>query len=330
MQDIVSIIKRKWPLILLCAFAGILMAGLALLIAQGINEASAEEKQIIIANAIEQASDEELIEAVEKRFENPTMDTICEKLASYAKGLDDGIRYGIITLPEGEMRLIRQYIKDNLEMSEERWEYYKIEGTDEIFSGIGACAYKDYKFLLEKDRQVIFIGPEYRKPVAIANSVDHPDDNKTAFERILAGYTDGFAEYCQYDLINTKEYCYTYQRDDKNVTVRKWQFDVLCDEWSCKAWKKDLTYYGAPDVLYWLEDEDEYSLVAESHLLLVRNGKITVLAEGLDYDTKARMFSDTPEQFFYIKHKELHTVNINTLEDIIVTEQYPEIFEMLS
>lgn len=282
------------------------------------------------SNVLSTASLEELINEIEERTSTPTMETICLKLESYAKSLNDEVRFGVVTLSEEEMKVLREYVKNNFDKATGRFSDYYILGTDEVISGLGVSQYEDYKFILELRRQLTFIGPEFRKPVVIANSIDHPDKNIKAFKIISGELSDGYIDGERFDLIKTHSYSYTYYRDAEKVIIEKWKFGEKLEEWSCSAWKSDNVWYGAPKSLYWHEDDGEYSLIAENHLLLARNGKITVLAEGMDYDTEVVQLQDNDALFFYIKDEELHAVNKDTLEDNVVTEDYQELYKRLS
>lgn len=202
-----------------------------------------------ITNALDNASLEELISEVEERTSTPTMDTICLKLASYAKGLDDGVRFGVIALSEEEMQVLREYMKNNFQKASDRYTRYIIVGTDELVDGVGFCQYKDYKFLVHTRRQVSFIGPEFRKPVGIANSIDHPDKVIEVYKKTVRDLSDGYIDNERYNMYSTSKASYTYYRDTESIILEKWKFGVKQDEWTCKAWESDNVWYGAPEVL---------------------------------------------------------------------------------
>lgn len=279
-------------------------------------------------NILDSVSLEELVMELEERTKEPTMDTICIKLESYAKGLNDEIKYGVITLSEEEMKVLREYVRNNFNNAGKMTQY-QILRTNDIITGLGTCQYKEYKFVLELRRQLTFIGPEDRKQVTIANSIDHPDDNTIAYARVSDELSDGYRNNKRFDLINKHEACYTYYRDEKSIIIEKWKFDEKLDEWRGDAWQSDNIWYGSPKVFSWNEEKDQYVLIAESRLLLARDKKITVLAH-IDWDTEVGRKPGEDTVLFYIENEELHQVDINTLEDKVVTEEYPEIFENLS
>lgn len=285
--------------------------------------------------SIGDATLEELISEIEERTAEPTMETICLKLESYAKSLEDTVKYGVVTLSEKEMKVLREYVNNNFEKATGRFINYKILGTDEVISGLGVSSYEnpdfylDYKFILDTTRSLIFIGPEFRKPVVISNSIDHPDKNITPYKIVSGQLEDGYLDAERFDMIKTHGWSYTYYRDEESIILEQWKFGRKINNWKCSAWKSDNVWYGAPKALYWKEDEDEYSFIAENHLLLARNGKITVLAEGMDYKSDVIQIQSNDDLFFYVKDKELHAVDKNTLEDNIVTEEYPDIYEQI-
>ena len=349
-KDITKRLKELFPWIILMAIGLILLCVVLAkmnnlekvaanindttnIVKENVEETStpAEEEDFNLSDA----SLKELISEVEARTSEPTMETICLKLESYAKSLEDTVKYGVVTLSEKEMKVLREYVNNNFEKATGRFINYQILGTDEVISGLGVSSYEnpdfylDYKFILDTRRSLIFIGPEFRKPVVISNSIDHPDKNITPYKIVSSQLEDGYLDAERFDMIKTHGWSYTYYRDEESIILEQWKFGRKINDWTCSAWKSDNVWYGAPKALYWKEDEDEYSFIAENHLLLARNGKITVLAEGMDYKSDVIQIQSNDDLFFYVKDKELHAVDKNTLEDNIVTEEYPDIYEQI-
>lgn len=322
--------KKKKPIKNVLWILPLCVLGAAIIVYFIIMVADIHEDVSKMAMEKQQEEAHQLTEETEQMTKEPTMDSICLKLHNYATGLDDLIKYGIITLSEREMQILREYVKNNLQKSRDRWSDYIIFETGEEISGLGMCQYKDYKFVLTLRRQLEFVDTDNRIPVSISNSIDHPDKNIVPYMVVSGHSSDGYRDREQYDVINTHEACYTYYRDTEKIIIQKWKFGQNLDEWTCDAWKSDNVGYGGPEALYWEEDIGQYSLIAENHLLFARDGKITVLAEDMDYGTRVGKYPNEKTSFFYIRDGELHMVDYNTLEDSVVTEKYSKLFEEFS
>lgn len=305
------------------------------------NEES-KEKEITMTReeCLQTLTTEEIVKLLEERAPEAGMDLICQKLRNYAKGLGENVQYGIITLSEGEMVSIRNFLKSKEADDGEtllRWAggvstwnsdyilgYEHDEGIN--IMGIGIWDYQGYKFVLHCNRNLLYLDSDTRKIIAITNSVDYPNDNYSELETLIWGNAPNNRQDKPCTLQTTSECSFTYLETETGTQIEKWTFGEKLHTW----YGEKISGQGLWDIELPVtvelngEQNGTHFVNAKGNLLSFKEGedKIRLIAKEIEYPEGVVTACFSKNTVYYAHDNEVHMVCTETYEDILLAEDF--------
>lgn len=277
-------------------------------------------------NEYERESSEITDIKIDKKF--PTLDTICAKLKEYSQTLGDVVEYGIIALSEEEAYILRSFLKENIEETES-WAIASLQtilddheaNFETPISYIDYCSYNDCKLILTRERKLIYVDTEIKKPIYITNSMDHSDNNYRLFEKGELEGSLGYQHGKPYDLYISSCASYTYCIDETKIEVQEWKFGENVYTWS-KNIEED-SYKGAPKNIFWHVAPDIHMFTLSEHdFLCIYKDEIKFISSKVKDIVLIPWAENT--LYYSTYNNEVHMLNISTLEDRVIATDFSE------
>ena len=290
------------------------------------------EKRITVE---EQANDEMFINTeklLEKFTSNTevTLDSIFQKLSDYSSQLGDGIYYGVISLSNQEMEILREFAKDNmLDFSAEECRTYTIptaekEGNilkrDSLILGLGYCVYGEGILYVHFNRQFVYYDLETGKLIAITNPIDLVDDNYGEYNNVLWDYGENCNRDMPYRLYTTTTSCYAYYEKEDGCIIKEMQFGKVVHTWDGSQIVNGDSTSDRPQIVAYGSGGTHF-FVASHNLMCFRESedKINLVSNNVNLEDVI-LPSPASRTLYYRALNELHMIDLDTLKDTIIAE----------
>ncbi len=228
-----------------------------------------------------------------------SMNNICKKLRLYAYDLKTDVEYGIITLSEQEMMVIREFLRKEKPYFEKTllkwageiytWNTNMIPGLESdkenyIIMGFGIWDYEGYKFVLHCERKLIYLDKKTQKSIVITNSVDYPDDNYAQYDTIILGNNSNTKIGKRCKLLTEHDACYVYYESEKSICIERFLFGDKLKTWTGVKTNYDkFNYFSNPSIITRVYEDNIHFIFNEGQLLCFRENEdvINVIAEEI-------------------------------------------------